>query len=118
MLLTSSLSCPKWTIHIYLFIVGVVAAYDWGLTVIYAPCLHGTEENPIGRWLMGARQSHVNPCESPPHILLFLALKVVGTSLVLSVMHQLFSRCRRIGHPVAIGVSVAQLLLAVYLTIG
>jgi hypothetical protein len=38
--------------------------------------------------------------------------------LVLSVMYQLFRRYRNIGHPVAIGVSMAQLALAVYLTVG
>jgi hypothetical protein len=109
---------PKWTIYLYLTVVGGVSAYDWLLTVIYASCLHTTEENPVGRWLMGASDTPIFPCTPPPYLNLFLGLKLLGTCLVLSVMYQLFRRYRNIGHPVAIGVSMAQLALAVYLTVG
>lgn len=109
---------PKWTIYLYLIVVGGVSAYDWFLTVAYSTCLHATEENPMGRWLMGASDNPVFPCTPPPYLNVFLTLKILGTCLVLSVMYQLFSRYRNIGHPVAIGVSMAQLVLAVYLTAG
>jgi hypothetical protein len=112
------LRLPKWTIYFYLLVVGGVSAYDWLLTVVYASCLHTTEENPVGRWLMGASDNPVFPCTPPPYLNLFLGLKVLGTRLVLSVMYQLFRRYRSIGHPVAIGVSIAQLALAFYLTAG
>lgn len=113
-----SLRFPKWTIYIYLVVVGSVSAYDWLLTVVYASCLHTTEENPMGRWLMGASVNSIFPCTPPPYLNFFLGLKALGTCLVLSVMYQLFQKYRSIGHPVAIGVSMAQLALAIYLTIG
>jgi hypothetical protein len=94
-------------------IVGLVSIYDMVLTVLYAPYLKSLEQNPMGRWLMQLDQISNNEV---PDLTLFLSLKSLLTVLVLTVLALLHCKYRRIGQPVAMGVTSFQILLAMYLT--
>lgn len=100
---------------VYLFIVGSVSAYDIILTIKYAAYLKYMEENPIGRWLMRLDELE-NGCL--PDLTWFLTAKTIGTLFVLAGMAALILWKGKLGHPVAIGVSLFQLCLAAYLTFG
>lgn len=100
---------------LYLFIVGSVSAYDIVLTIKYAAYLKYMEENPIGRWLMRLDELE-NGCL--PDLTWFLTAKMIGTVIVLAGMAALILWKGKLGHPVAIGVSLFQLCLAAYLTFG
>jgi hypothetical protein len=101
----------------YACIVASVSAYDIWLTIEYAQFLPQLEQNPIGRWIMNLdyyrNQSHFG---GVPDVTLFVWLKGLGTCFVVGVIGGLQIRMRRIGHPVAVGVSLFQLGLAYYLT--
>jgi hypothetical protein len=99
----------------YLSLVGSVSLYDIVLTILYAPYLKHAEQNPVGRWLMGL--DHLKLGELPD-LTLFLTLKSIGTVFVLATMHCLILWRSQLGHPVALGVSLCQLVLAAYLTFG
>ena len=105
------------SIFTYLLIVGSISTYDWLLTANYASSLSTMEENPLGRWIMGLNNGPIQRIMDPPNLGLFLLLKALGTLLVLVTMYLLYDKYRRVGHPVALGVSVAQIVLAVYLTV-
>lgn len=94
-------------------IVGSVSIYDMILTVLYAPYLKSLEQNPVGRWLMQLDQIRNNEV---PDLTLFLSVKTLLTIAVLTVLAFLYYRYRRIGQPVAMGVTSFQILLAMYLT--
>jgi len=95
-------------------IIGLVSVYDMVMTVKYAQHLKYLEENPVGRWMMQLDQLQSG---AMPDLTLFLSAKSAGTALVLIILAVLYHRQRRIGHPVAFGVSVFQLMLLWYLTI-
>lgn len=99
----------------YLLIVAAVSLYDMMLTVKYAISLKYLEQNPFGRWIM-----RLDELENgmPPDLTLFLSAKSLGTVLVMGVIVALIRYRARLGHPVAIGVSIFQLMLAWYLTVG
>ncbi len=99
----------------YLTVVATVAFYDMMLTIHYRISLKEMEENPIGRWLMNLDRIEVGMM---PNVTLFIAMKTIGTLIVLTTILTLVIRSSRIGHPVAVGVSCFQLGLAVYLTLG
>ncbi len=99
----------------YLLIVSLVSLYDMILTVRYAVYLKHMEQNPIGRWLMQL-DSLANSCA--PDLTIFLTAKFLGTLFVLGCITWLVRRSERLGHPIAIGVSSCQILLAGYLTFG
>ena len=100
-------------ISTYLAIVASVAVYDILMTVQYCRSLKQMEENPIGRWLMNL--DHIQD-DVMPNLTLFIAVKSLGTMVVLVTIVMLVLRYARIGHPVALGVSGFQLGLAAYLT--
>ncbi|MFY7877326.1 MAG: hypothetical protein ACOVQM_17855, partial [Pirellula sp.] len=79
----------------------------------YAESLEQYEANPIGRWLMGLDQLARAEC---PDVTLFVGCKTVGTMLVLAVIATLVVRWARLGHPVAMGVSLFQITLGYFLT--
>jgi len=97
----------------YLAIVASVAIYDIYMTVYYAATLKQMEQNPIGRLLMGLDEMEEG---FMPNVSLFIAMKSLGTLIVLLSICFLTVRKARIGHPVAVGVSCFQLGLATYLT--
>lgn len=97
----------------YLAIIATVAVYDIQLTIRYAKSLKQYEQNPIGRWLMNLDQIGMNTL---PDLTLFLALKIIGTLLVLFVIVGLVRWRARVGHPVGVGVASFQIGLACYLT--
>lgn len=99
----------------YLLIVAAVSLYDMMLTVKYAISLKYLELNPFGRWMM-----RLDELENgmPPDLTLFLSAKSLGTVLVMGVIVALIRYRARLGHPVAMGVSLFQLMLAWYLTVG
>jgi hypothetical protein len=99
----------------YLLIVAAVSLYDMMLTVKYAISLKYLEQNPLGRWMM-----RLDELENgmPPDLTLFLSVKSLGTVLVMGVIVALIRYRARLGHPVAVGVSLFQLMLAWYLTVG
>lgn len=96
-------------------IIGLVSLYDMYLTVLYASSLKYMERNPVGRWLMRLDDL---PGGVIPDLTLFLSAKSMGTFLVLLIVTTLYYRRRRIGQPVALGVSLFQILLAGYLILG
>jgi hypothetical protein len=96
-------------------VIGLVSLYDMYLTVLYASSLKYMERNPLGRWLMRLDDL---PSGVIPDLTLFLSAKSMGTFLVLLIVTTLYCRRRRIGQPVALGVSLFQILLAGYLTLG
>jgi hypothetical protein len=100
-------------IVLYLAIVAGVSIYDFILTIEYSHSLEYMEQNPVGRWLMGLDKLKFGQL---PNIGLFLASKAIGTMVVLVTMYYLYTTKIRIGHPVALGVTVFQLLLLCYLT--
>ncbi|MEQ1825643.1 MAG: hypothetical protein ABL921_06835 [Pirellula sp.] len=102
-------------ISIYLATVASVAFYDSVLTIRYAESLEYMEQNPAGRWLMGLNYLKWG---EQPDLTLILTMKTLGTLIVLATMYTLFKRRTRIGHPVALGVTSFQLVLAFYLTFG
>jgi hypothetical protein len=83
------------------------------LTVLYAPHLKSLEQNPVGRWLMQLDQISNNEL---PDLTLFLSVKSLLTIVVITVLAFLYFKYRRIGQPVALGVTSFQILLAMYLT--
>jgi len=97
----------------YLLIVGGISVYDIYLTIRYAESLEQYEANPIGRWLMGLDQLARAEC---PDVSLFIGCKTVGTLLVLAVIATLVIRWARLGHPIAMGVSLFQITLGYFLT--
>ncbi len=97
----------------YLIVVASVAVYDISLTIRYWQSLKQMEENPIGRWLMNLDRIEEG---SMPNLSLFLAMKSIGTIIVLLTIYTMVTRSSRLGHPVAAGVSCFQLVLAFYLT--
>ena len=101
----------------YLMIVAIVAVYDIIMTVMYAESLQHMEKNPVGRWLMGLHNLSHSFGETPD-LSFFLAMKILGTMLVLATMFLLIRWRARIGNPVSIGVSSFQIFLASYLTFG
>ena len=84
---------------------------------MYAVSLQHMEENPVGRWLMGLHNMSHSFGETPD-LSFFLAMKILGTMLVLTTMYLLIRWRARIGNPVSIGVSSFQIFLASYLTFG
>ncbi len=108
----------RWTstslsVATYLIVVSTVAVYDIMLTIRYWRSLKQMEENPIGRWLMNLDRINEG---SMPNLSLFIAMKSIGTIIVLLTIYAMVTRSSRLGHPVAVGVSSFQLVLAVYLT--
>ena len=99
----------------YLTVVATVAIYDMMLTIQYWPSLKQMEENPMGRWLMNLDRIEEGVM---PNLTLFIAMKSIGTLIVLITIFTLVIRSSRLGHPVAFGVSCFQLGLAAYLTFG
>ena len=97
----------------YLLIVGGISVYDIYLTIRYAESLEQYEANPIGRWLMGLDQLARAEC---PDVSLFVGCKTAGTLLVLAVLAILVVRWARLGHPIAMGVSLFQITLGYFLT--
>ena len=97
----------------YLTIIASVAIYDILLTIRYCESLKQLEENPIGRWLMDLDRVDL---VAAPNLTLFLIMKSVGTMIVLLTVYTLIQRQGRIGHPIAAGVAMFQLSLAMYLT--
>jgi hypothetical protein len=98
----------------YLAVIGAISLYDMILTVRYAESLKQLELNPIGRWLM--QLDHI-PKNSIPDVS-FLLAKGFGTAIVLLVIFWITRRRARLGHPIGMGVSLCQILLAVYLCYG
>jgi hypothetical protein len=103
------------SVTMYLLIVSAVSIYDMLMTVRYADTLKYMEQNPFGRWMM-----RLDELENgvPPDLTLFLSAKSLGTVLVMLVLFGLVRYRARLGHPVAIGVSICQLMLLWYLTVG
>jgi len=97
----------------YLIVVASVAVYDISLTIRYWRSLKQMEENPIGRWLMNLDRIEEG---SMPNLSLFIAMKLIGTIIVLLTIYAMVTRSSRLGHPVGVGVSCFQLVLAFYLT--
>lgn len=100
---------------IYWLIIASVSIYDMHLTVKYASTLKSLEQNPIGRWLM-----HLDSIQHDviPDTTLFLSFKSLGTIAVMLILAILIRQRARLGHPVAIGVTMFQLSLAWYLKYG
>jgi hypothetical protein len=96
-------------------IIGLVSVYDMFLTVKYAQHLKYLEQNPIGRWMM---QLDNLKHGTLPNLTLFLSAKSIGTLVVIAILATLYHRRRRIGHPVALGVSAFQVMLAWYLSVA
>lgn len=108
----------KWTSSVisllsYLTVVSCVSLYDIHLTILYAKYLKCLEENPVGRWLMDLDDVAYN---QSPDLTMFLLMKVLGTLVVLGAIVRLIRWRSELGHPVAMGVSLFQLVLAGYLT--
>lgn len=99
----------------YLGVIGAISFYDMVLTVRYAESLKQLEMNPVGRWLM--QLDHI-PKNSIPDVSLFLLAKAFGTAIVLLVIFWITRRRARLGHPIGMGVSLCQILLALYLCYG
>jgi hypothetical protein len=100
---------------IYLVTIGAISLYDMVLTVRYSQTLRQLELNPVGRWLMQLDQL---PKNSLPDLTWFLAAKGLGTAIVLLVIFTITRRRARLGHPVGVGVSLCQIVLAMYLCYG
>jgi len=100
---------------IYMVTIGAISLYDMVLTVRYSETLRQLELNPIGRWLVQLDQL---PKNSLPDLTWFLAAKGLGTAIVLLVIFTITRRRARLGHPVGAGVSLCQIVLAMYLCYG
>ena len=99
----------------YMLVIGAISLYDMVLTVRYAESLKQLELNPVGRWLMQLDQL---PKDATPDLTVFLFAKGMGTAIVLLVILMMTLRRARIGHPVGVGVSLCQIMLAMYLCYG
>lgn len=99
----------------YMLVIGTISLYDMVLTVRYAESLKQLELNPVGRWLMQLDQL---PRDAVPDLTVFLLAKGLGTAIVLLVILMITLRRSRIGHPVGVGVSLCQIMLAMYLCYG
>ena len=102
-------------VAIYWLIIASVSIYDMHLTVKYAGTLKSLEQNPVGRWLM---QLDAIQHDAIPDTTLFLSFKSLGTVAVMLILAILIRQRARLGHPVAIGVTMFQLSLAWYLKYG
>jgi hypothetical protein len=108
-------SVSNFLLTVYLTVIGAISLYDMVLTVRYSETLKQLELNPIGRWLMQLDQI---PKDSLPDLTFFLAAKGLGTVIVLLVIFLMTQRRARLGHPVGAGVSLCQIVLAMYLCYG
>jgi len=102
-------------LSMHLVVIGAISFYDMVLTVRYAGSLKQLELNPIGRWLMQLDQI---PRDASPDLTLFLLAKGLGTAIVLLAIFVMTQRRARLGHPVGLGVSLCQIMLAMYLCYG
>jgi len=102
-------------LSIYWIIIASVSIYDMHLTVKYAGTLKSLEQNPVGRWLMQLDSIQENVI---PDTTLFLSFKSLGTIAVMLILAILIRQRARLGHPIAIGVTLFQISLAWYLKYG
>jgi hypothetical protein len=102
-------------LSVYLTVIGAISFYDMVLTVRYAETLKQLELNPVGRWLMQLDQI---PKNTEPDLTSFLFAKGLGTAIVLLVIFIMTQRRARLGHPIGFGVSLCQVVLAMYLCYG
>ena len=96
-------------------VIGLVSIYDMYMTVRYASSLKYMERNPVGRWIM--QLDHL-PNGELPDLTLFLSAKSIGTLLVVAIIAMLYRRRHQIAQPVAMGVTLFQILLGGYLTLA
>jgi hypothetical protein len=96
-------------------IIGVISIYDMYMTVRYASSLKYMERNPVGRWIMQLDQLQNGEL---PDLTLFLSAKSIGTLMVVAIIAMLYRRRHQIAQPVALGVTLFQILLGGYLTLA
>jgi hypothetical protein len=89
-----------------LLFIAAVSVHDVALVVLNHEVILEFEQNPVGRWLIEANGGAVWT---------FVAVKLLFTAVVCSLLVSLFERCRRKGFAVAGGLAFFQGLLLLYL---
>lgn len=90
-------------------LVAVVSVHDATLVILHEEVIADFERNPIGRVLLELQGGQV---------WLFVVVKLAGTAIVCATLIMLYEYHRRIALASAVGVTVFQLTLFVYLTIA
>ena len=89
--------------------VACVSAVDIYWSVLLHEILHETELNPIGSYLIKVNDQKIAT---------FMAMKSIGTSIVLGLLILIYGINRKVAWCVIVGVFVFQLLLMLFLTGG
>lgn len=90
-------------------LVVAVSVHDAMLVFLNADIIGEVERNPVGRWLIDLQGGE---------IWLFMAMKLVGTAVVCTVLVTLYELRARLALVVGGGVASCQLVLLWYLTFG
>ena len=90
-----------------LLIVMAISVHDAVLIVVNHQIISDMEQNPIGVWLLGLHNGSVWP---------FVFLKLVGTSLVGTVLITIYRRNKKIGLDCTVGLAAIQVALLCYLS--
>jgi len=91
------------------FFIACVSAVDIYWSVFLHEVLHETEMNPLGSYLIEIDDQK---------IAIFMALKSIGTSIVLGFLILIFGKHKKIAWGVISGVFICQLMLLLFLTEG
>ena len=87
--------------------IAAVSLYDAALVLYYSDCIVYLEENPVGLFLITCNDG--NPS-------LFVAVKLLGTGIVVATLLRLFARFKNLAFPVVTGVASVQMALLLYLS--
>ena len=92
-----------------LLFIAAVSVHDAMLVVLHDEVIAEVEENPMGRWLIERGGGDV---------WLFVAVKLLGTSLVCAILTALYPRWTRAAFVAAAAIACFQLGLLLYLSLG
>lgn len=96
-------------LRLCLALITVISVHDATLIVVNHEVMMEFEENPIGLWLLQIQGGDV---------WVFVAAKLFGTSIVVTILSELFRWRRKLSLTCAIALAAFQSLLLGYLTIG
>ena len=91
-----------------LIVVAAISVHDAILLILNDQVILQVERNPVGRWLIE---------QGDGEVWLFVALKLVGTTTVCTVIVVLFPRWPQMSATIACTLAGLQIALLVYLTV-
>lgn len=86
-----------------------VSVHDTLLIITNHEVIGQVEQNPVGVWLLDLQDGS---------IWLFVAVKLIATSLVVAIIVSIRRKHRKLGTVVACALAVFQIVLLIYLSIG